>query len=160
MITVCLVIWAFFANYQVTQLINEQSSLRKSIQSLQLKTDKLASIAKTERRFFQLSSLLRATSILKFKPYLLLEKIEAILPSNIWIHKISISAKKVNLELLDNEETELTALMELFGNKLGETSLDLSETIQIKDNQLKKYYVLINPLLTEIMHEKMVKKTN
>ncbi|MCP4750348.1 MAG: hypothetical protein GY866_05620 [Proteobacteria bacterium] len=155
LIVVCLILWAIAINYHANGLKEYRAALKKSVDTLQVNSDKLNVIAETEREYFKLSSLVETANSLKLRPYVFLEKLDSILPSGVWIFRFSISSRMIVLELLDDKETELTTLIEMIGTRLGKTNLEKNETIQIGNKILKKYSILINQFQPEPMNEKV-----
>lgn len=141
--TIILFLWAVFSNLVLTGLKADRLSLQQSINALQAESKKLSKIAQTERLYFKANSMLEAAGSLRINPHSFLNKLDRILPGSVWIKNLSISHQKIDLELLDHEETELTSLMSTLGEQNYHINLNKNETIQINGRSLKHYQLVI-----------------
>ena len=149
-------LWAIIINVQIFRMKEEYTSQAHTVKDLQNKSARLSQISETEREYYRLFSAFETADELKISPNLLLTKLDAILPKEIWISDISISYDGIELVLLDSKETELADLIESFSNQIGKTNLEKNEVIQINQKPIRKYTFTISNLYTGLLNEKMV----
>ncbi len=150
--------WAIVINVQVSQMKKDYTLRTGVVKDLQHKSTKLSQISKIEREYFKLISAFETADELKINPHLLLNKLDSVLPKDIWINNISISYEMIELVLHDPKETELSDLIEAFSKIIGKTNLEKNEVIQIDNQSIKKYTFTISSLYPGLLNEKMAKR--
>lgn len=148
-------IWTGWTTNRVNQAVEKKRTLQASVDKLKIQSKKLNKIAKQELEFHKLYALRQTTRQLQLAPHLILIELDKILPDSLWLQQITISHGNIIFEILDNEETELTKLIEEFNSKIGKTNLEKSEIIQIKHVDLKKYYISTSHINPKIIYEKL-----
>jgi len=143
MLSACL-IWAGVWYFQLTKLRQYYQQLKAEVQVLERNTEKLSEIAKVERKYFEIVSLLDAVETARFLPKNLFDTIETTLPRSTWIYKINATPEIVQIELLDQKATELSKLIEGFNQRLGKTNLEINEKIELHNKPLNKYTVTVH----------------
>ena len=136
-------IWAGVWYIQLTTLQQYYQQLKAEVQLLEQNTEKLTEIAKVERKYFGIVSLIDAVEIARFLPNNLFNIIETTLPTSAWIYKIKATSQIVRIELLDQKNTELSKLIEGFNQRLGKTNLEVNEKIELQKKPLNKYTIKI-----------------
>jgi len=142
-ILTCSVIWAGVWYFQLTSLQQYHQQLKAEVKVLEQNTEKLTEIAKIERKYFKIASLLDAVEMARFLPNNLFDIIETTLPASTWIYKINATPQIVHIELLDQKSTELSKLIEGFNQRLGKTNLEVNEKIELHKKPLNKYTIRI-----------------
>jgi len=146
-----ILVWAAMIHYQERAARQERESWQTAVQKLEYASDHLQRIALQQQPLFRLQALLNAIEPLKMHPEYFFAALEPLLPNSIWIGQVALSRQLIRLHLLDSSETELTTLIEAFGQHLGKTSLEESETIQLGDRPLKRYRIHIGPLHPDLL---------
>jgi len=148
-------IWTAWLNNQVSEAAESKKILLSSIESLKIQAKKLDELTKYQLEFHKLQALKQTIRKLQLAPHFILNELDKLLPKNLWIQEISISHGNIFFELLDNEETELSQLIELFNSKIGKTNLDKSEVTKIKHITLKKYTLSMSNIHPKLIYENL-----
>jgi len=146
-------IWAGLLEFKIAEKKEYQISLKMKVEEMIVNTDRLSEIAKVERKYFQLQSLIDAVEQTKFNPNKLFEVIESSLPATTWIFQIHATPHEISIDLLDEKNTEMSKLIETLNRQIGKTSLELNEKTVLENHSLNKYTIKIQPSFQNIAHE-------
>ena len=140
----CLSGFAFFCGMQLSTLRERQSFLSRSIQETQTKTDKIESMARIEREYYRISSLIEAANESGINPMVFFEKLNSILPESVWVSALEITEQHITIDLFDVQKTDLVPLIEKLSSHFGKTNLELNEESTLQNQKIRRYRFSIN----------------